>query len=130
MNINGSIDIDKIDTSIFSSLPMQKMLVSMEDLLSNNNDKDESLYWMKYLNYRLAVINVCLVLVPSELLLSTHLMISEGWTAEFTDGFRLVVLTMGFEPMRVDHTRFKTLGLNHSATPPMTAERDILSKHS
>ena len=39
---------------------------------------------------RLAVINVCLVLVPSELLLSTHLPTSEGWTAELAAGLWLV----------------------------------------
>ena len=35
-------------------------------------------------DFRLAVINVCTVLVPSELLLSTHLPTLEGWTAELT----------------------------------------------
>ena len=43
--------------------------------------KDEYLYWIKHFKYRLAVINVCPVLVSSELLLSTHLPVSEGWTA-------------------------------------------------
>ena len=42
------------------------------------------LYWMKHLSFRLAVINVCPVLMPSELLLSTHLPTSEGQTAELT----------------------------------------------
>ena len=37
-------------------------------------------------DFRLAVINMCRVLVPSELLLSTHLPTSEGWTAELTVG--------------------------------------------
>ena len=41
---------------------------------------------MKHFNFRLAVINVCPVLVSSELLLSTHLPTSEGWTAELTVG--------------------------------------------
>ena len=35
-------------------------------------------------SFRLAVINVCQVLGPSEKLLSTHLPTSEGWTAELT----------------------------------------------
>ena len=35
-------------------------------------------------DFRLAVINMFRVLVPSELLLSTHLPTSEGWTAELT----------------------------------------------
>ena len=52
--------------------------------------------------FRLAVINVCPVLVPSELLLSIHLPTSEGWTAELTVGLWLVVPTTGFEPTRVD----------------------------
>ena len=37
-------------------------------------------------DFRLAVINVCPVLAPPELLLSTHLPTSEGWTAELDDG--------------------------------------------
>ena len=57
---------------------------------------------MKNFSFRLAVINVCPVLVPSELLLSIHLMTSEGWTAELTVGLSLVVPTTGFEPMQVD----------------------------
>ena len=36
--------------------------------------------------FRLAVINVCPVLLPSELPLSTHLPTSEGRTAELTVG--------------------------------------------
>ena len=63
---------------------------------------DESLYWMKHFRFRLAVINMCPVLVPSELLLSTHLPTSEGRTAELTVGLWLVVPTTGFEPTRVD----------------------------
>ena len=63
---------------------------------------DESLYWIKHFKFRLAVVNACPVLVPSELLLSTHLPTSEGWTAGLTVGLWLVVPTMGFEPMRVD----------------------------
>ena len=63
---------------------------------------DESLYWMKHFNFRLAVINVCPVLVPSELLLSTHLPTSEGWSAGFAVGLWSVVPTMGFEPTRED----------------------------
>ena len=57
----------------------------------------ESLYWMKHFSFRLDVINVCSMLVPSELLLSTHLPTSEGWTAELTVGLWLVVPTTGFE---------------------------------
>ena len=53
---------------------------------------------MKHFNFGLAVINVCPVLVPSELLLSNHLLTSEGWTAELNAGLWLVVPTMGFEP--------------------------------
>ena len=44
----------------------------------------EYLYGMKHLKFRLAVTNVCPVFVPSELLLSTHLPTSGGWTAELT----------------------------------------------
>ena len=58
-------------------------------------------------------------LVPSELPPSTHLPTSEGWAAELADGLRLEVPTIGFEPTRVDPTRFETLRLNHSATPPV-----------
>ena len=73
---------------------------------------------LKHFSFRLAVINVCPVLVPSELLLSTHLPTSEGWTAELTVGLWLVVPKKGFEPTRVDLACFETLHLNHSATPP------------
>ena len=59
---------------------------------------------MKHFSFRLAVINVCPGLVASELLLSTHSPTSEGWTAEWTVGFWLVVPTTGFEPTRVDLT--------------------------
>ena len=45
--------------------------------------------------FRLAVITVCPVLVPSELLLSTHLPASEGWTAELAVGLWLVAPTTG-----------------------------------
>ena len=77
---------------------------------------DESLNWIKHCNFRLAVINVCPVLVPSELLLSTHLPTSDGWTVELTVGLWLKVPTMGFEPTRLDLTRFETLRLNHCRT--------------
>ena len=70
---------------------------------------------MKQFSLRLAVINVSPVLVPLELLLSTHFPTSEGWTAELTIGLWFVVPTTGFEPTRVDLTRFETLWLNHSA---------------
>ena len=43
-----------------------------------------------------------LLLVPSELLLSTHLPASEGWTAELAVGLWLVVRRRGFEPTRAD----------------------------
>ena len=66
-----------------------------------NNDKFESLYWMKHLNFRSAI-NVYPVSVPSELLLTTHLSTSEGWTAELNVGLWIVVPTTGFEPTRVD----------------------------
>ena len=46
---------------------------------------------MQHFSFRLAVINACPVLVPSELLLSTHLPTSEGWTAELTVDCWLVV---------------------------------------
>ena len=38
-----------------------------------NEQNFESLYWIKHFSFGLVVINVCLVLVPSELLLSSHL---------------------------------------------------------
>ena len=66
------------------------------------------------------------LLVPSELLLSTHLPTSEGWTTELTVGLRLVVPTTGFEPKRVDLARFETMRLNHSATPPLNDIRQSL----
>ena len=81
-------------------------------------NKDESLYWIKYFNFILAVVNMCPVLVPSELLLSTHLPISEGWAAEFIVGLWFVIPTTGFEPTQGDLTELETLRLNHSATPP------------
>ena len=70
----------------------------------------QSLYWMKHFSFRLAVINVCrcyqcvssACALRVELLLSTHLPTSEGWTAEFTVGLWTVVPTTGFEPTRVD----------------------------
>ena len=67
--------------------------------MENKKNEDESLYWMKHFSFRLAVVNVCPVLVPSELLLSTHLPTSEGWTAELAVGLWLVVPTTGFEPV-------------------------------
>ena len=57
---------------------------------------------MKHFSSRLAVINVFPVLVPSELLLSTHLPTLEGWTADLTAGLWLVVPTTAFEPTQVD----------------------------
>ena len=59
---------------------------------------NESLYWIKHFNFGLAAVNVCPVLVPSELLLSTHLPTSEGWTAELTVGLWPVALMTGFKP--------------------------------
>ena len=64
---------------------------------------------------------MCLVLVLSELLLSTHLPTSDGWTAELTVGWWLVVPRTGFEPTRVDLACFETLRLNHTATPSLLA---------
>ena len=55
----------------------------------------QSLYWMKHFSFRLAVINECPVLLPSELLLRTHLPTSEGCTAELAVGLWLVVPTTG-----------------------------------
>ena len=81
----------------------------------------EYLYWMKHFNFRLAVINVCPVFVSSELLLSTHLPTSEGWTAELTVGLWLVVPTVGLEPSTEDLTRFATPGFNPSTTPPLSS---------
>ena len=66
------------------------------------NSNFESLYWMKHFSFRFAVIDVCPVLVSSELLLSTHLSTSEGWTAELTVGLWFVIPMTGFEPTRVD----------------------------
>ena len=68
--------------------------------------------------FRLAVINVCPVLLSSELLLSTHLLTSEGCIAELTVGLSLMVPTTGFESTRVDLTKFKTQRFSNSATPP------------
>ena len=65
-------------------------------------NKEEASCWIKHFDFRLAVINVCPVLVPSELLLSTHLPTSERWTAELTVGLSSVVPTTGFQPKRVD----------------------------
>ena len=62
-------------------------------------NKDESLYWMKHVNFKLVVINVCPVLAPSELLLRTHLQTSEGWTVELNVGLWLVVSKTGFRRM-------------------------------
>ena len=67
-------------------------------------DQTGNLKKKKHSSFRLAAINVCPVLVPSELLLSTRLPTSEGWTAELTVGMRLVVPMTGFEPTRVDLT--------------------------
>ena len=63
--------------------------------MHNNNNNFEFLYWMKHFSFRLAVINVCPVLVASELLLSTYLPTSERWTFELAIGLWLVVLTKG-----------------------------------
>ena len=86
-------------------------------IINNNDNNFGSLYLMKHLSFRLAVISICPVLVPLELLLSNHLPTSEGWTAELAVGLWLMVPMTGFEPTRVDLARFETLRLNHSATP-------------
>ena len=65
------------------------------------NDNFQSLCWMKHFSFRLAVINVSSA-CALEVLLSTHLPTSEGWTAELTAGLSLVVPRTGFEPTRVD----------------------------
>ena len=57
---------------------------------------------MKHFSFRLADINLCPVVVSSELLLSSHLPTSEGWTAELAVDLWLVVPMTGFEPTRVD----------------------------
>ena len=85
----------------------------------NSNDKDESLHWIEHFNLRLAVISVCPVPVPSELLLSTHLPTSEGCTAELTADLRSVALTVELEPRREDPARFEVLRRSPSATPPL-----------
>ena len=41
---------------------------------------------LKHFNFRLAVINICPVRVPSESFLSTHIPTSEGWIVELTVG--------------------------------------------
>ena len=69
---------------------------------------------------------MCPVLVPSELLLSTHLPTLRGWTAELTVGLWLVVPTTGFEPKQLDLTRFETLRLDHLATPAGKEESERL----
>ena len=56
--------------------------------------------------------------MPSELPLSTHLPTSEGWTAEVVSGLWLAESATALEPTRVKPTRFETLRLMHSATPP------------
>ena len=63
-----------------------KVCIKSQIIINNNKKINnlESLYWMKHFSFRLAVINVCPVLVPSELLLSTHLPTSEGWIAELS----------------------------------------------
>ena len=85
----------------------------------SNGENDKSLYWIKHFNFRLAVINVCPVVVASELLLSIHLPTLEGWTSGLTVGLWLVVPKMGFKLTQVELTIFEILGLDHSATPPL-----------
>ena len=75
---------------------------------------------MKHFNFRLAVMNVCHVLVFAELLLSPHSPTSEGWTTELTVGLWLVVPATGIEPTRVNLTRFGALRLNSSVTKSRT----------
>ena len=71
-------------------------------LSSHRLGEGESLYWIKHFSFRLAVVNVCPVLVLSDLLLSTHLPTSEGWTVDLTVGLWLVVPTTGFGPTQID----------------------------
>ena len=77
---------------------------------------------MKQFSFRLAAINVCPVLVPSEILPSTHLPTTEGLTAEWTVSLRLMVPATGFEPTLVGLVLFETLRLNHSVTPPLNRQ--------
>ena len=67
-------------------------------IINDNYNNYESLYGIKHFNFRLAFVNAYPVVVASELLLSTDLPTSEGWTAELTVGLWLVVLTWGFKP--------------------------------
>ena len=69
---------------------------------------------MKHFSFRLAVVKVCPVLLPSELLLSTHLPTSEGWTAELTVGLWLVVPTIILMIMIILIQIFTEEGLSHS----------------
>ena len=62
----------------------------------------ESLYWMKHSSFLDQLLSMCDQFSSSELLLSTHLPTSEGWTAELTVGLWLVVPTTGFEPTLAD----------------------------
>ena len=71
---------------------------------------------MKHFSFRLAVINVCPVLVPSEFLLSTHLPASEGWTAELTVGLWSVVPMTGIRTHASRPSMIRTGRLSHSAT--------------
>ena len=57
---------------------------------------------------------------------TTHLPTSEGWTAELAEGLWFVVSATGIESTRVDPTRFETLCLNHSATPPLYLNGTLL----
>ena len=70
--------------SHFMRLYFQKLFIYTSCHFIFERTNYESLCWMKHFSLRLAVINVCPVLVPSELLLSTHLPTSERWTAKLT----------------------------------------------
>ena len=65
---------------------LQKEVWNMNICIRNDDSNFKSLPCIRHLNFRLAVVNVCPVLLPSEVLLSTHLPTSEGWTAESVYG--------------------------------------------
>ena len=54
--------------------------------------------------------------VSSELPLSTHLLTSEGWTADMAAGLWIIMSGTGFDPTWLYPTRFETLRLSPSAT--------------
>ena len=71
---------------------------------------------------------MALLRVPSELLLSTHLLNKGGWTGKLTVGLWLLFPRMGLKSMQVDLTRFETLRLNHSATTAFVSFFAVIDK--